>query len=53
MVDQVTGWFELSQLKGKPNGFMCIKCFDSAWLARYPCPREIWFDNGGEFMADF
>ena len=53
MVDPVTGWFELSQLKGKPDAFVCIKCFDSALLARYPRPREIGFNNGGEFMAEF
>ena len=50
MVDPVTGWFELSQLiKGKTDGFVCMKRFDSAWLPRSPCPREIGFDNGGVF----
>ena len=53
MVDPVTGWFELSQLKGKPDVFVCMKRFDSTWLACYPRPREIGFDNGGEFMAEF
>ena len=53
MVNLVTGWFELSQLKCKPNAFMCMKCFDSAWFARYPRLRKIGFDNGGEFMAEF
>ena len=53
MVDPVTGWFVLYQLKGKPNAFVCMKRFDSTWLARYPHPREIGFDNGGEFMAEF
>ena len=41
MVDPVMGWFGLSQLKGKSNAFVCMKRFDSAWLACYPCPREI------------
>ena len=53
MVDPVTGWFELSRLKGKPDVFVCMKHVDSTWLARYPRPRAIGFDNGGEFMADF
>ena len=53
MVDPVTGWFELAQLRDKPNAFMAMKRFDSQWLARYPRPREIGFDNGGEFMAEF
>ena len=35
MIDPVTGWFELAQLKGKSNVFVCMKHFDSALLARY------------------
>ena len=27
--------------------------FDTTWLACYPRPREIGFDNGGEFKAEF
>ena len=53
MIDSVTGWFKLSQLKGTPDAFVYMKRFDSAWLTCYPHPREIWFDNGGEFMAEF
>ena len=53
MVDPVTGWFELALLRNKPNAFMVMICFDSSWLARYPRPREIEFDNGGEFIAEF
>ena len=53
MVDPVTGWFELYQLKGKSNALMCMKRFTSTWLARYPHPREIEFDNKGEFIAEF
>ena len=53
MADPVTGWFELTQLKDKPNAFVVMKRFNSSWLARYPQPREIGFDNGGEFMAEF
>ena len=26
---------------------------DNVWQARYPRPREIGFDNGGEFKAKF
>ena len=53
MVDPVRSWFELAQLKGKPNIFVCMKRFDSVWLERYPCPRETGFNNGGEFIAEF
>ena len=53
MVDLVTDWFELAQLRDRPNAFVVMKCFDSLWLARYPQLREIEFNNGGEFMAEF
>ena len=53
MIDPVTEWFELFQLKGKPNAFVCMKRSDSAWLVRYPCLREIEFNNGGDFRAEF
>ena len=53
MVDQVTGWFELSQLKGKPNAFACMKRFDSTWLARFPRPRKVEFNNGGNLWLSF
>ena len=43
----------MSQLKGKTDACVCIKRFDSAWLACYLHLREIGFDNGGEFMAEF
>ena len=53
MIDPMTGWFELSLLKGKPNAFVCMKCFDSTWLTPYPRLREIGFDSGGKFMEEF
>ena len=53
MVNPVTGWFEQAQLYGTPTASRYMQIFDNAWLARYPCPREIGFDNGGEFRAEF
>ena len=53
MVDPVTGWFEQAQLYGNPTAYRCQQIFDNTWLARYPRPREIGFDNGGEFKAEF
>ena len=53
IIDPVTGWFEMSQLKGKPNVFVCMKRFDSTWLACYSRPREIRFNKREEFMAEF
>ena len=53
MVNPVTGWFEQAQLYGSPTAYHCQQIFDNTWLARYPRPREIGFDNGGEFKAEF
>ena len=53
MVNPVTGWFEQAQLTEKPNAFVWMKRFDPIWLTRYPHPREVGFNNGGKFMAEF
>ena len=53
MVYPVTCWFELAQLKGKPNAFRCSEHFNYVWLAYYLCLRENIFNNEGEFMATF
>ena len=53
MIDPVTGWFEIAALKDSPNAYEVQRLFDSYWLARYPRPREIGFDNGSEFKAEF
>ena len=53
MVDPVTGWFELEQLFDSPTAYRCQQILDTSWLARYPRPREIGFDNGGEFKGLF
>ena len=53
MIDLVTGWFEIAALEDSPNAYEVQRLFDSYWLARYPRPREIGFDNGSEFKAEF
>ena len=53
MVDPVIGWFEHAQLYGKPTAYQCQQIFDNTGLASYPRPREIGFNNGGEFKAEF
>jgi hypothetical protein len=53
MVNPVTGWFELAPLYGAPTAFRAQQLLNNTWLARYPRPREIGFDNRGEFMAEF
>ena len=53
MVDPVTGWFELAHLTTGPTALEAQRLLDSVWLARYPRPKEIGFDNGSEFKAEF
>ena len=52
MIDSMTGWFELAQLRDKPNAFVVMKRFDSLWLACYSRPREIGFNNGGSLWLN-
>ena len=53
MVNPVTGWSEQAQLYEKPTAFWCQQILDTVWLACYPRPREIAFDNEGEFKKVF
>ena len=48
MIDPATNWFEIVPIKD-PDSDSCQKAFDSYWLARYPRPQEVGFDNGKEF----
>ena len=52
LVDPVTGWFEQQQLYGSPTAYRCQQIFDNTWLARYPRPRQIVFDNEGVFKTE-
>ena len=68
MLDQATGWFEIVEvpsfivedMKRKKfrktmdkSSARISRLFDQTWLARYPRPRKIIFDNGSEFKKDF
>ena len=53
MIDPTTGWFELASLRNGPTALEAQRLLDSVWLARYPRPREIGFDGGSEFKAEF
>ena len=53
IVDPVTGWFEYAHFWKAPTADVIQQLFDSTWLAWYPRPREIGFDNGAEFKAEF
>ena len=52
-VDPVTGWFEQQQLYGPLAAYSCQQILDSVWLSCYPCPKEIGFNNGIIFKAEF
>ena len=52
MIDPVTNWFEIGKID-TPSSEECQRIFDSTWLAQYPRPQEIGFDNGGEFKSVF
>ena len=47
MIDPATGWFEVTDIKDRTAETVAA-AFDDAWLSRYPRPKYIGFDNGGE-----
>jgi hypothetical protein len=54
MIDPATGWFEI--VKATNNSAISIQdLFHNTWLARYPRPQFIVFDNGSmtEFKREF
>jgi hypothetical protein len=56
MIDPVinTGWFEIVKATNK-SATHTQDLFQNTWLARYPRPQFIVFDNGnmGEFKLEF
>ena len=53
-IDPATGWFEIAELPNKEKSSARIsQLFNTTWLARYPRPRKVIFDNGSEFKKDF
>ena len=53
MIDPTTGWFKLASLQNGPTSLEAQRLLGSVWLARYPRPREIGFDEGSKFKAKF
>ena len=68
MLDPVTGWFEIAEvpnyivhnvikklvdLEIDKSSARVGRLFDQYWLARYPRPKKVIFDNGSEFKKDF
>ena len=53
-IDPATGWFEITELPNKEKSSARIsQLFNTTWLARYPRPRKVIFDNGSEVKKDF
>ena len=53
-IDPATGWFEISEVPAIDQSSARISnLFNDVWLARYPRPQEVIFDNGSEFKKDF
>jgi hypothetical protein len=52
MIDPATGWFEIVEATNK-SATSIQELFHNTWLARYPRPQFIVFDNGGEFKREF
>ena len=52
MIDPTTGWFEVKDISSA-TADTCMSAFDDTWLARYPRPQIIGYDNGNEFKNVF
>jgi hypothetical protein len=54
MIDPATGWFEIVEATNKSATYI-QDLFHNTWLARYPQPQFIVFDNGSmvEFKIEF
>ena len=52
-IDPATGCFEIAEVVDDKSSAAISQLLDQTWLARYPRPREIIFDNGTEFKKDF
>jgi hypothetical protein len=54
MIDPATGWFEIVNATNK-SAISIHDLFHNTWLARYPRPQFIAFDNRsmGEFKREF
>ena len=64
MIDPATGWFEIVQVPNynsekdtqeviDKTSARISQLFNNTWLARYPRPREVIYDNGSEFKRHF
>lgn len=52
MIDPATGWVEIKDIDNKCAATVA-NIVEQTWLARYPRPQEMTYDQGTEFMAEF
>ena len=53
-IDPATGWFEIAEVPLlHKSSAQTSKLFDEVWLARYPHPKKVLYDNGSEFKKNF
>ena len=50
MIDPATGWFEIVQYLDK-KAITIANLVEQTWLARYPRPTVITYDQGTEFVG--
>ena len=50
MIDIVTVWFEITKYDDKRE-ISIAKLVETVWLARYPSPMEIMYDQVSEFIG--
>jgi hypothetical protein len=50
MIDPAIHWPEIAVIPGgELDSALMSKLFNNYWLARYPRPTEVVYDNGSEF----
>ena len=52
MINPVTGWFEMAQPPNKTAAEIAY-ITEKTWFTRYPLPKQIVFNSGTKFMAEF
>jgi transposase InsO family protein len=52
IIDPATGWLEIANTNNK-SAASIQDLFHNTWLAYYPQPQFIVFDNGGKFKHEF
>ena len=52
MIDPVTSWFEIAEIKIK-RADIIANVVETTWLTRYPYPTQVVLDRGKELIAEF